>query len=224
KGFNDIYNNLLTDYKTPKFNSGDFKEAIRKRLDLRNRIYNVLTQNYKNNKQLARHFYHKDLPVPIWAIFEMLCLGEFGTFVACLNLECRKKISQSLGLNQSCDTEAKLTKTIIFTIKDLRNAIAHNDVIFDARFKEGKVGNQLLKCLEYDTKVTNITFETIVDYLVLVVYLLKKFQVPFTELRRLILNFQGILETLRKQIPISVYSRIIYTDTRNKLSVLKEFI
>jgi hypothetical protein len=86
------------------------------------------------------------------------------------------------------------------------------------------IGSQLLKCLEYDTKVAGITFETIVDYLVLVVYLLKKFQVPFTELRRMILDFQSVLETLRKQLPISIYSQIIHTDTRNKLSLLKEFI
>lgn len=40
------------------------------------------------------------------------------------------------------------TQFFIFTIKDLRNAIAHNNVIFDTQFKTGKIDERLVALLE----------------------------------------------------------------------------
>ncbi|MFQ7713919.1 MAG: Abi family protein [Agathobacter rectalis] len=37
------------------------------------------------------HYYDKDQPLPIWAILELISLGEFGTFVGCLDQNTRKK-------------------------------------------------------------------------------------------------------------------------------------
>ena len=223
KDFNNIYSCLLIDYKKYRVGYDDYKKAIRKRLELRNTIYNVLTENY-NRRRLVQHFYHKDVTVPIWAIFEMLTLGHFGDFVHCLKLNCRKQLSIELGINQGCDSNARLPETIIYVIRELRNAVAHNDVIFDARFRTFQIGNPLLNCLTYDTKVTNIDFKTIVDYLVLIVYLLKNLNVSRTDIKKIISEFENITETLRKKISISIFSQIILTDTRNKLSLLRDFV
>ncbi len=223
KDFNYIYSCLLIDYKKYRVGCDDYKKAIRKRLELRNTIYNVLTENY-NRRRLVQHFYHKDLSVPIWAIFEMLTLGYFGDFVHCLELNCRKQLSIELGINQGCDSNARLPEIIIYVIRELRNAVAHNDVIFDARFRTFQIGNPLLNCLTYDTKVTNIDFNTIVDYVVLIVYLLKNLNVSRTDIKKIISEFENITETLRKKISISIFSQIIPTDTRNKLSLLRDFV
>ena len=58
----------------------------------------------------------------------------------------------------------------------------------------------------------------------LVVYILSKLSIPRTELKKLISDFEKIIECFREQIPISVYSQIIHTDTRNKLIALKKYI
>jgi abortive infection bacteriophage resistance protein len=224
QNFNQIYNNLLTDYKKYPIGNEDYKKAIKKRLELRDTIYRALTQNYKNHRRVVQHFYHKDLSVPVWGIFELLTLGEFGFFVSCLEFKCRQKISNDIGLNQSCDSNARLTQTTIYTIRELRNAVAHNEVVFDARFRTSTIGNPLIRCLEFDTKVNHINFITIVDYLILVVYLLKNFLVARTELKKIISDFQNTSESLRRQIPINIYSQIIPTDTRNKLAALRKFI
>lgn len=169
-------------------------------------------------------FYHKDMSVPIWAIFEVLTLGEFGTFFTCLKYSVRRAVSIQLGLHQATDSDAFLTKKIIFAIKELRNAVAHNDVVFDTRFARSNVDGALSTCLEIQTGIRNITFKSITDYIILVAYLLKRFGVPKGEIKRFISEFQDAIETLRKRVPIRVFTKIVLTDTRNKLQGLQKFI
>ncbi len=221
--FNIIYENLLIGYKDYQGNK-NYKPELRRRLSLRNKIFNALSRDYNNNRQIVQHFYHQDRAVPIWAIFEVISLGEFGNFVSCLGIDTKHKISKALGLNRACDAKGKLTEYIIFIINDLRNAVAHNDVIFDTRFRRKKANNALIKCLCHDTKINNISFNTIVDYLILIVYILKNLCITKTELNKVVTEFERIADDFRNRIPISTYSKILYTDTRNKLNQLKIYL
>lgn len=221
--FADIYAKLLTDYKSYPVGNKNYKDALTKRLNLRNKIYGVLSRDYKN-KLIVKHFYHQDKPVPIWAIFELLSLGEFGTFINCLNLTTRTNISNSIGFNIAFDNDGKLTETIVYTLKDLRNAIAHNDTIFDTRFKTSNINSRLPNYLTQITNVNGITFLTIADYVVLISYLLKIFGVNKTEIRKFIRDFTNCYEILKIKIPTNIFAKIIHTDTRTKLSNLKLFL
>jgi len=222
--FNTIYENLLTNYKHRNVGSSQYKTELNKRLRLRNQLYNVLTRDYSNNKQVVQHFYHKDEAVPIWAIFEVISLGEFGNFVSCTDINVKHEISNLLQLNQACDTDGKLTECIIYIIKDLRNSIAHNDVIFDTRFKSSTPNHSLLNALNFDTNINNISFATIVDYLILVIYILKNLKISKTEMNKVVTRFEVLINQFRNQIPINIYNKVFYTDTRNKLILLKTYI
>lgn len=222
--FNYIYTNLLTDYTRFTPGSRKQKDAIKQRLALRDHVYSALTREYSNKKEVVQHFYHKDLSVPIWAIFEILTLGEFGTFFSCLKYKVRNAVSVQLGLHQPSDSDAFLTKKIIFAIKELRNAVAHNDVIFDTRFSRSSIDGAVSSSLEIKTGIKNITFKSITDYVILVVYLLKCFGVSKNEMKRIVLEFQSIIEELRKQLPPSIFTKIVLTDTRPKLRDLQKFI
>ncbi len=222
--YDTIFEGYLTNYKTYDTGSNNYKDAIKKRLRLRNKVYNALTRSYANNKQVVQHFYHKDKPAPIWAIFEIISLGEFGDFVSCANSEIKRDISKSLNLNQSYDPNGQLSESIIYVVKDLRNAVAHNDVIFDTRFKSSSIRKPLGKSIETDTNVNNITFETIIDYLILLLYIQKKLKKTKTELKKIYKEFEQEIERFRKQVPINIYNKIFYTDTRNKLQKLKEYL
>jgi len=224
ENFNEIYDSLLTFYKIFPTGSDPYKKALKRRLALREKFYNTLTRDYTNNKQVVQHFYHKDESVPIWAIFEVISLGEFGNFVSCSNVNMKRDISISLNLNQTCDTDGKLTESIIYIIKDLRNSIAHNDVIFDTRFKSSNPNRALLRCLNLDTQISNITFNTVVDYLILVIYLLKNFHVTKSELNKIVNKFEVLINHFRANIPLNIYNSIFHTDTRNKIHSLKNFI
>lgn len=237
ESFIDVYNQLLDNYKTfslagKNFNSAKdrqkaedkFKYELKRRLDLRNRIYKVQTDAYGNGNKIADHYLRKDTNLPIWAIFELLSLGEFGHFVSCLNQGCRANISKGLGIRQSDDSNAIMPQRLIYSTKDLRNAIAHNDVIFDCRFKSGNIHKQVGNAITNATGVTGLSFETITDYLILVIYLLKLFQVTKTEMKQMISRFETVVEQLRNSVPTSLFNQIIYTDNNSKIADLKRFV
>ena len=235
--FTDAYNKLLDNYKMfslsgrtfPNVNArkkaeDKFKYELKRRLELRNRIYKVQTDAFGNGNQIAGHFLSRDLNLPIWGIFELLSLGEFGHFVSCLNQYCRKEISKELGIQPSDDTNGMLPQRLIYTTKDLRNAIAHNDVVFDTRFKSNNIDKQVSSAIANATGVSGLSFETITDYLVLLIYQMKLIGVTKTELKKVISGFSDTVEKLRNSIPISIFNQIIHTDYNSKIAALKKFV
>lgn len=235
--FIDIYNNLLDNYKmysttgniyqTPKARSRaeeKFKKELKRRLDLRNRIYKIHSDAYSNGNKIADHYLSRDTNLPIWATFELLSLGEFGHFVSCLNFQCRQQISKKIGIQQSDDSNAMMPQRLIYATKDLRNSIAHNDVIFDTRFRTNAIDSQVSNTISNATGINNLTFETITDYLILIIYQTKLLGVIKTEMKRIIINFTELTEKLRSSIPINVYNQIIHTDNATKIHCLKKYV
>ena len=117
-----------------------------------------------------------------------------------------------------------LPQRLIYVIKDLRNAIAHNDVVFDTRFRTNKIDRQVCNAISNATNVPNLNFETITDYLVLIVYLLSLLRISKNDSKRLISSYIECTERLRKAIPANVYSQIIRTDNSSKVVALRKFI
>ena len=221
--FADVYAKLLNDYKSHSVGSDRYNKAISKRMDVRNKIYSNISRDYGKNN-IIKHYYDKDEPVPIWAIFEILSLGEFGNFLSCLNFNTRRKVSTSVGIKSNLDTNGRMLEMIVFTLKDLRNAVAHNNTIFDTRFKKRSVNSHLINYITSESGVNNINFKTIVDYLILISFVLKLLKYNKKDILNFIAQFENVCETLRKQIPMNIYSKIVYTDTKKKLSELRNFL
>ena len=220
--FNEIYEKGITDYKnsSPK----DYREKMKQRLGVQNSIYSALSRSYNNNNKIVSHFYSKDKHVPIWGIFEIITLGEFGNLISTFSVKIRKAISKDIGLNIAFDSGGKLFENIIFAIKDLRNAIAHNNVIFDTRFKKRNINKTLQKALTSDTNVQDINFNSITDFVILVIYILKKLKKNNKELTKLINDYLKLIQELKINIPIQIYDQIILTNDINKLKDLKYFV
>lgn len=144
--------------------------------------------------------------------------------ISTFDLKTRKNISKDLGLNIAFDSSGRLVETIIFLIKDLRNAIAHNNVIFDTRFRNRNVNKTLLKALEQDTGIQGINFASITDYMILVIYILKKLNKKNKEILKIINDFIKIIDNLKQNIPQSIFNQIILTNDLSKLQILKSFI
>ena len=85
--FKDIYRTLITDYGRHRPGTSRYRKAYRRRLRLRNTIYGVLSEQYKLNEPIVQHFYHKDLSMPVWGIFELISLGQFGPLLFFIILE-----------------------------------------------------------------------------------------------------------------------------------------
>lgn len=235
--FGDIYSKILIDYKsfsttgkiyaTPNAKSNvdkEFKKALKRRLELRDKIYRVQTQSFAKGNRIVEHFYNNHQNLPIWSIFELLSLGEFGHFLSCIEINTRLDISKKLGIRVSDDANGKLTEQIVYTIRDLRNAIAHNDVIFDTRFKTRNISKQLKSNIKNSTSIANINFESITDYIILMTYILKLLGVTKIELKKFITEFQNMTTELKAIIPSNIYNQIIPQDTPSKLIKITNYI
>lgn len=220
--FNEIYENGMTDYRSCSIK--DYRNALKHRLRVQNSIYSSLSRSYNNNNKIVNHFYSKDRHVPIWGIFEIITLGTFADLIKSLEPNIRQKINKEMKINIAYDTNARFPEKIIYIIKSLRNSIAHNDVIFDVRFKDGNIDNTLCKYLENEIGCNDINFKTITDYVLLISFLLKKYCITKTEINRFINEFENLIDNFRTETPAFVYSQIIHTDTKNKLTKLRKYI
>ena len=221
--FNKIYDCGMTDYRNSK-SIEEYKTKMKQRLSVQSSIYASLSHSYNNNNKIVNHFYSKDKPVPIWGIFEIITLGTFADLIRSLELKVRKKISKEMGINIAYDSNSKFPEKIIYLIKLLRNSIANNNVKFDIRFKDGNINNTLCKYLENEIGCSGIDFNTITDYIIIISMLLKKYDVPKSEINKFIIDYEKLTEDFRKKIPFNVYNKIIFSNNKNKLNALKSYI
>lgn len=210
--------------KEKKRTEEKYKNEVVKRMELRDRIFKVETRAYANRNKIAMHFFQKGTNLPIWAIFELITLSEFGNFVSCLNIPIKLMIDKSLGINVQDDDEGILVQKLIYTIKDLRNSVAHNEVIFDVRFKNKNVDKIVIDVVSKEINIKNITFITITDYIILIVYMMKFFKVSEAELLNFIDEFADLKEKLRKNISGKIFGMIIHNDADLKLNILRKYI
>lgn len=162
------------------------------KLNLQNSVQASLANAYRKNNPKITHFYNKRYAgVPLWALFEIMMMGDFGFLLSCLTIDIRYDISKRLGLNLASDTDRQLVYKYIYTFKDLRNAIAHNAVVFDTRFRNMDPSSSMKQCLKNEIGLPYVNFKTIGDYIILVSYYLKLLRVPKTEIK-------SLLESLKK--------------------------
>lgn len=197
---------------------------MKHRINVQNNIYSSLSRSYNNNNKIVSHFYSRDKHVPIWAIFEIITLGTFADLIKSLEISVRRKIDKEMKINVAFDTNAKFPEKIMYLIKSLRNSIAHNDVVFDVRFKDSNIDTTLCKYLENEINSSNIDFSTLTDYILLIAVLLKKYSISKTEINKFINGYEKIIEEFRNNIPINIYNQVVHTNTKKKLSDLRDFI
>ena len=220
--FDDIYKNCLTAYRGYHPNTGDYKKSWANRLRLRQTVDGIIFRE-QDKKPFFKHFRDRGRTIPIWAIFEAMTLGEFGNFYACLDRPIQSAIVADLGMPAQFDSEALLL-SIIFSLKDLRNAIAHNAIVSDVRFKTGGISKNIGKLLKSEAGIDSINFSDITDYVILVVYLLGLLKLPKTDRKRLVSGYEGILLRYKKELPRGIYGHFVRTEAQNKLKLLKKYV
>lgn len=156
--------------------------------------------------------------------FESLTLGEFGTFFSCANSNVKLNTSHILHLPSNLDSDGKLTEYIIYTIKDLRNAVAHNNAIFDTRFQTSRINQRLISLLEVETGISNLDFKYIDAYVVLITYTLRKMGETKTSCKQFISSFITCTDALRSQLSANVCNQILGTQQRSHLKALQNFL
>jgi len=130
----------------------------------------VLLERHRRGDRIVTHYY--DTPgevVPIWALFEVVTIGHFGRLLEQLSSDVLVRIADAWGVRRR---DADLVPHLVFAITDLRNAVAHNGVVFDTRFASAKIRKKVAGMLGREIvfePALHVGFDTITDYLVLVV-------------------------------------------------------
>jgi abortive infection bacteriophage resistance protein len=202
------------------------KERQQQKLKLQKHIRDALFEAYRSDHNIITHFYQstKYDDVPLWAVYEIISLGTFGFFISCLNMNTREKISRFIDLDLSGDTDRRILEKLIYAIKDLRNAVAHDDIIFDTRFRITDAGQPLALCLKNEVHVPYINFDDIIDYVVLITYILAKLKVPKREIQTLLAGFEKALKELKREVTAQVYEQLVHVDTPKKINIIYEYI
>ena len=224
----EMYDKAVNSYKNaPADANPAMKKAFQeKKLNLESRVQSYLMRAYKNDNPKITHFYNNMSysGVPIWALFEILTMGDFGYLLSCLTNDTRDSISKKLGLNVSSDTNRSLVYQYIYTLKDLRNAIAHNAVIFDTRFRKMEPTKAMKACLKNEIGLPYVNFKTLGDYLILVCYYLKLLKVSKTEISGFIREFERIIKEYQNTVNPSVSAIVIHPDLQSRIEALKKYI
>lgn len=223
-----MYDKVVSSYKnSPLDTSEETKKKLQKnKLNLQVSIQSAISRAYGKENPKITHFYNNInySEVPIWALFEILTMGDFGYLLSCLTYDMREKISRKIGINLASDTNCKLIYKYVYAFKDLRNAIAHNDVIYDTRFKKIDPTKSMKQCLKLDIGLPYINFKTLGDYVILICYFLKLFKLPKSEIKAFIRDFQKITDTYVKSVNENVSAITIHPDFKSRMLLLKNFI
>lgn len=121
-------------------------------------------------------------------------------------------------------TDRQLIYKYIYTLKDLRNAIAHNAVVFDTRFRKIDPTNAMKQCLILEMGLPYVNFKTIGDYIILICYYLKLLFVPKEEIIEFITKFENITEKYRQIVNRDVGAIVIHPDLESRIKILKNYI
>lgn len=219
-----IFNKSITAYRSYAPDSPQYHKQYAKRMALKGKINSALLRDYSNQKQIVNHFFDGDRSIPIWAIFESLSLGEFGTFFSCSNSNVKLKTSHIFHLPSNLDSDGKITEYMIYAVKDLRNAIAHNNTIFDTRFQTSTINRRLISLLETEVGIIGLDFKYIDAYIILITYILRKMGETKTTCKQFVASFVDCTDLLRTQISPNICNQILGTQQRTHLHQLQSFI
>ena len=223
--FTEVYDKLLNKHTKYQADSKDYKDALKIKLKIRNIVYSTVSERYSQERpedknKMITHYQHQGKPVPLWALFEILTLGQFGILIQTMNDSTSTRLAENLKLYYSnADQDGRIVEAMVFFMTDLRNAIAHNSVVFDCRFMKSNPPKKIKRFVKDEIGI-EAEFKSFDDFIALIIGLLLKLEYSKTEVKRLIRSYIDNTEKLRSKVPIEIYNKILGTETKRKMSTL----
>ncbi len=223
-----LYSKGVTSYKNAPayFNNKQKSEAQKDLFSLEANIQKLIFEAYNKKDPRIVHFYNrkKYTYIPLWAIFEILTMGSFGRLIKSLTFDLRDKISKRLSIDINIDSNRTLLTNFIFTLKDLRNAIAHNGVIYDCRFNRVQPSNNMKKFLYLKTNLSKINFENFIDYIALISYFLKTLKVNNIEIKLFLMAYKELTNFYINKVPKTITNLTIPNGWETALTIMENYL
>ena len=219
-----IYREKMLGYQDYEQGTPDYTKRLRERLKLRNMIDQTIAYYYEKNPAIT-HFIHNSRSIPLWAFVESLSLGQFGEMLKPLSKDHRLKICRSVNLESSSYNEdGRLLESFVFALTDLRNATMHNGPVFDASYRQDGVPRRIKRYVVNETGMESITFNSILDDILVLLFLLKKQGYKKRELSKALTMFKELKEQLKSKIPDSTYYSLLGNNTDSKIKDFTDFL
>lgn len=204
----------------------DAKDYRKRKYKMRDEIQESLTEAYTSKRgHIVNHYYNQDRPVPIWAVFETITLGQFGTFISLLDAPVKEAISKEIGLPTNINTGGVLLAPIISALQSIRNAIAHNNMIFDGRYRaDTKDNRKIADMLMQETQIKGITMLSLGDFIVLIFYLMAILHFKKRPIYNSLKRTTDAFEQVFGEIGASLYMKIFPNDTKAKIQGITTFV
>ena len=100
----------------------------------------VIKENINSNKASSiKHYYSNHNNVPIWVLINELTFGETIYFYINLDDKLKNRIAQDMNkflqdcIGKQTTLEAQTLINLLFNLKDIRNCVAHDNVLFGMR-------------------------------------------------------------------------------------------
>lgn len=186
-----------------------------------------MRRSYKND--LVKHYVDRDDDAPVWSVFEVMTLGDLTSVCRSLPDEILADIASDLGLLHA---NPGIVINIVETIRPLRNAVAHNGAVFDSRFSQSvkypKTDRNLAavgELLDEDLSIGyRLNFNSIIDYIVLLAYLLTLLTHQKKRSRDFLRKCLRELEKLESAVGVDTYMMIVGSGDRQKYGFIEGFI
>lgn len=207
------------------WNNRKKEKAQKDLLNVQCKIHSEISNNYDKNPKI-KHFCDSltyDY-IPLWAIFEILTLGEFGRLIGILIFDLKDKISNKFEIGISFDTNRDLLERYIMILKYLRNSVAHNNIVYDNRFKSSNEPNSVYTFLSNEIGLPYVNFKDIIDYVALIVFFLKKLDIAKKNIKDFVKSFEKATEEYCSNMDPSITSITINSNWRMRIQIIKKYI
>lgn len=161
----------------------------------------------QDGRAVVRHFTEASRGVPIWALLEVLTLGEFGKIYGCLSHRIKDDVYKKLGMPQRVwDTslpgvpkrdKKDLLLALLNAMTSLRNSVAHDNVIADARFAvKNKPGAETCAFFNqaFGLGSNDVSFSDLPDYMLLVCFFMVSLGFTKTDCKAFVRSYEQALE------------------------------
>lgn len=213
---NDTQNNKIKKKEKHTINEDLFK--------IKYDIDSILRNNYRN-RGVVKYYVDKNKEIPIWVVIDLMTIGNLCNLIKRLPNDIGKEISTIILKDEYKNYESiNVLNELLWLINNLRNAVAHNEIIFDCRFRNGKPTKgmkeffygQLMK--KNEKFCSEDSFESIVDYVIIVCYLMYILDFNKDECINFFKKFINILNDFSSEISNDIYKMIFDKKDYEKIS------
>lgn len=217
-----IFHHQLNHFDDFQNGSRNYRTEMENHLKLKGQLELSIAELYSHST-ILKHYIDNNKAIPIWAMFEHITLGQLGSFINRMNDLNREYLLNSIDVYDiSLDTKKEILSKHVFLLKELRNAIAHNRVVFDCRFKNTDFKQNVSQFIEKHANLISVNFSTITDYIGLLAFYLKKLKFSETEVQRFITGYQAIVLDYKQKISKQNIELIFGDNLEDKLNSLNK--